>query len=258
MAFRPLLRQRFAPVCAVAAAAAPISLSSQPADDSLADAVKRKPIYDDAPLDTTAPTPSTPTSDAPYNPTPTSDAPYRLTPTDDAPYRPTPTDRLAVQIGKARLGLYQQVLRAEDGVNNALTETLRLEHSFTSTIRSLAPPKESGERVFPGVLYVLVASMAGSILTRNRNILLRATGPAAIGLGAAYAVLPLTMQNVGDLAWKYEKRYPVVADAHLRTKERLTSIWETGKAHSAMSVGMIQDKVAETRSNMEDWVKRGR
>lgn len=207
----------------------------------------RKPIYDDTPLDTTAPAPTKPV--APKTP---------ASSPSDAPYRPTPTDRLAVQIGKARLALYQQAVRAEDGVNNALTETLRLEHSFTSTIRSLAPPKESGERVFPGVLYVLVASMAGSIVTRNRNILLRATGPAAIGIGAAYAVLPITMKNVGDLAWKYEERYPVLADAHLRTRERLTRFWETGKAHSAMSVGMIQDKVAETRSTMEDWVKKGR
>lgn len=241
--------------------AAPVTLASHSADDSLTDAVRvcaprprmiashtlqlnRKPIYDDAPLDTTAPAPTEPAAPS--------------TPTSDAPYRPTPTDRLAVQIGQARLALHQQAVRAEDGVNNALTETLRLEHSFTSTIRSLAPPKESNERVFPGVLYVLVASMAGSIITRNRNILLRATVPAAIGIGAAYAVLPLTMQNVGDLAWTYEKRYPVLADAHLRAKERVTSIWQTGKAHSAMSVGMIQDKVAETRSSMEDWVKKGR
>lgn len=143
-------------------------------------------------------------------------------------------------------------------MNNALTETLRLEHSFTSTIRSLAPPKESGERVFPGALYVLVASMAGSIITRNRNILLRASVPAAVGIGAAYAVLPLTMQNVGDLVWKYESRYPVLADAHLRTKERVARFWETGMAHSQMGVGMIQDKVSETRSSMEDWVKKGR
>ena len=214
---------------------------STPSDASQLD---RKPIYDDVPLDTTAP--------APTQPAPPS------TPAADAPYRPRPTDRLAVQIGKARLALYQQAVRAEDGINNALTETLRLEHSFTSTIRSLAPPKESGERVFPGVLYVLVASMAGSIITRNRNILLRATVPAAIGVAAANAVLPITSRNVGDLVWKYEERYPVLADAHLRTKERVTQFFETGKAHSAMGVGMIQNKVAETRSSMEDWVRKGR
>lgn len=163
-----------------------------------------------------------------------------------------------MQIGHARLALYKQSCKAEDLVNNALTETLRLEQSFTSTLRSLAPPKESNEKIFPGALYVLVASMAGSILTRNRNILLRATVPAAIGLGAAYAVLPITMRNVGDLVWTYEEQYPALADAHLRTKERVTRFLETGKAHSSMTVGMVQDKVGETREKLENWVKKGK
>ena len=171
---------------------------------------------------------------------------------------PTPTDRLAVQVGYARLFLHKQATKAEDAVNNALTETLRLEHSFTSTIRSLAPPKESGEKIFPGALYVLVASMAGSIVTRNRNILLRASIPVAIGLGTAYAVLPITMKNVGDLAWTYEERYPVIADAHLRTKERVSKFLETGKAHSSMGFYQLQDKVGEAREKVEDWVKRGK
>lgn len=163
-----------------------------------------------------------------------------------------------MQIGQARLALYKQATRAEDAVNNALTETLRLEHSFTSTIRSLAPSRESGEKIFPGALYVLVASMAGSILTRNRNILLRATVPAAIGIGAAYAVLPITTRNVGDLVWTYEQRYPVVADTHLRMKERVSRFLETGKAHAGMSLGMLEGKVGEVREGMEEWVKKGK
>lgn len=206
--------------------------------------LNRKPIYDDTPLDTTLPTPTKPAAPSTSSPS--------------TPYRPSPTDRLAVQIGYARLALYKQATRAEDSVNNALTETLRLEHSFTSTIRSLAPSKETGEKVFPGALYVLVATMAGSIISRNRNILLRATVPAAIGLTTAYAVLPVTMKNVGDLVWTYEERYPVLADTHLRTKERITQFWETGKAHSAMTVGMVQDKISGTREHVEDWVKKGK
>jgi organizing structure protein 2 len=156
------------------------------------------------------------------------------------------------------MALYKQATRAEDGINNALTETLRLEHSFTSTIRSLAPPKQSGERIFPGALYVLIASMAGSIITRNRNILLRATVPAAIGIGAAYAVLPITTRNVGDLIWTYEERYPVLAEAHMQTKARVQRFFETGKAHSQMGVAMMQDKVGETREKVDEWLKKGR
>ncbi|CAI6338843.1 unnamed protein product [Periconia digitata] len=247
MAFRPILRQRaFAPAVAAVTGAA-VVLSSprilhaeEPLEDS---ALNRKPIYDDTPLDITAPTPTKPAAPE--------------TPTTTTPYRPTPTDRLAVQIGHARMALYHASTRAEDSVNNALTETLRLEHSFTSTVRSLAPSKESGERLFPGALNVLIGTLAGSILTRNRGIILRASVPAAIGLGAAYTFLPVTMKNVGDLAWTYEEKYPVLADAHLRTRERVTQFLETGKAHSQMGVGMLQDKVGETRDKMENWVKKG-
>ncbi|KAL8949015.1 MAG: hypothetical protein Q9222_004838, partial [Ikaeria aurantiellina] len=82
-----------------------------------------------------------------------------------------------------------------------MSHLLSQERSFTSTIASLAPPLESNERIMPGALYVLVASMSGSILTRNRNILLRATVPFAVGVGAAWMVLPITTRNVADLVW---------------------------------------------------------
>ncbi|KAF2257555.1 hypothetical protein CC78DRAFT_601182 [Lojkania enalia] len=249
MASRPLLRQAIAPATAAVAGTALLFYTSRqlhaeepPATSPLQD---RKPIYDDTPISRGEP--SSPTFHA---------AP--LMPSSVEPYRPTPTDRLAVQIGHVRMALYRQSTKAEETANNALTETLRLEHSLTSTIRSLAPPKESNEKVLPGALYVLVASMAGSIVTRNRNILLRATIPAAIGVGTAYAVLPLTMQNVGNLAWTYEQRFPAVAEAHLATKVRTQKFLETGKAHSAMMVGMVEDKFAEAREKLEDWVKNGK
>jgi organizing structure protein 2 len=213
-------------------------------DGSYADNMwqSRKSIYDELPLDTTAPT--LPAGNKPNAPAES--------------YRPTPTDRLAVQIGYARMALYKQAVRGEKAVDNALTQTLRLEHSFTSTVRSLAPSRESGEKVFPGALYVLVASMAGSIITRNRNILLRASVPLAVGITAANVVLPITSKNVGDLLWTYEEKYPVLADAHLRTRERITQFIETGKAHAGMGLGMVEGKINETKDGLEDWVKKGR
>lgn len=244
MAFRPLLRQRtVVPAMTAAVSAGLILYPSRYADaeephskDSI---FPRKPIYDDAPLT--------------HTPERTS-SPSLLTDSS----RPTPTDQLASQIAHVRLALYHQATKAEDTLNAALTKTLKLEHSFTSTIRSLAPPKESNEQLLPGSLYVLVSAMAGSIVTRNRNILLRASVPVAIGLGTAYAVLPLTMRNVGNLVWTYEERFPALADTHLRTMARVEHFLQTGKAHSQMTVGMVQDKVAEVREQIEGWVKKGK
>ncbi|KAE9961896.1 hypothetical protein BLS_001180 [Venturia inaequalis] len=185
-------------------------------------------------------------------------------PSDTTPFTPeptrgrTPTDRLAEQVANSRLFLHKYAASTEDATNNLLTKAFNLEHSFTSTIVGLAPPKTSGERVMPGGLYVLVAAMGSSILVRNRNILLRSTFPLAVGVAAGWYVIPVTMGNIGDLAWRYEKKFPVVADTHLRVKESVSTFIQTGIAHSKMSVGMLEDKIGEVRGKTEDWVKKGK
>jgi MICOS complex subunit MIC26 len=211
-------------------------------------AKNRKPIYDD--FEATTP----PTSELI---TPPSEA----IPPDADPVSirgPTPTDRLAAQIRRARLFLYRQACVAEDGVNRTMDRAFHLEKSFTDTIASLAPPRESGERLMPGTIYVLVAAMAGSILTRRSNILLRATVPLGLGVGAGYVVLPITMRNIGDLAWQYESRFPAIAKAHISTRESIEKGWMYTKMHAQLGKNYAEEKVSGAREGMEDWVKKGK
>jgi organizing structure protein 2 len=198
----------------------------------------RKPIYDDGFLE-----PPPPTSSAPSPPKSSA---------------PTPTDRLTSQVARARLFLHKYAAKTEDAANDALTKSFDLEKSFTSTVASLAPPKTANEQLVPGLIYVLVSAMGSSILVRNRNILLRASVPFAVGIGAGYYFIPITMRNVGDLVWKYESKYPVLADTHTRVKDRVTRFVETGIAHTKMSVGIVEDKVGEVRENVENWVSKGK
>jgi organizing structure protein 2 len=211
----------------------------------------KKPIYDDDVA--ILPPTSTPSSTAIT--TPATPAPRASIPKSSGP---TPTDRLAVQIGKTRMFLYAHVAAAENKFNQWMDGALHLENSFTSTVASLAPPRETGEKLMPGAIYVLVAAMAGSIVTRNRNILLRGVVPLGVGIAAGWVVLPITMRNVGDLVWKYEQRFPVVADTHLRTKASIKHIWETGRAHSSMARYRVQEKLEEVRGSAEDWVRKGK
>ena len=197
-----------------------------------------KPIYDDGYLEP-APPASSPSQSAPSS-------------------SPTPTDRLTTQIARARLFLHKYAAKTEDAANDAMNKSFDLEKSFTSTVASLAPPKQSGEQLMPGLIYVLVSAMGSSILVRNRNILLRASFPVAVGIGAGYYFIPVTMGNVGDLVWKYESKYPALADTHIRVKERVTRFVETGIAHTKMSVGMMEDKVSEAREGVENWVSKGK
>ncbi|PNS21368.1 hypothetical protein CAC42_1147 [Sphaceloma murrayae] len=247
MAFAPTIRRRAVPLAILAGGLVVYPRKTAYAESLEESRSLRKPIYD-VPVDArTTPQDVHDTTIATDSPIPT--------PTYS---KPSPTDRLSAQIRETRLFLHKYAVKAEDGVNNTMTRFLQLESDFTSTIASLAPPKGSNERVVPGAVYVLVAAMAGSIITRNRNILLRATVPVAAGITTSHYVLPITTRNVGDLIWKYEEKYPVIRDNHLRAKESITHFVQTGIAHSKMGVAMAEEKVSDARDKVEDWVKKGK
>ncbi|CAK7268455.1 hypothetical protein SEPCBS119000_003067 [Sporothrix epigloea] len=229
----------------------------------------RKPIYEDydAPATSATLTPAptepisstSPTSSQPDAPDAVATTSLPSSTTAVAHRRgPTPTDRLAVQIGRARLFLYRQACVAEDGVNRAAGKVFDLERSFTETVASLAPSRASGERLLPGAVYVLVAAMAGSIVTRRSNVLLRATVPLAFGVTAGWTLLPVTMRNVADLAWTYEQRVPSVAQAHLQTRAALERTLNFAKTHAEVSKSFADDKAHQVREKIEDWVKLGK
>ncbi|EAA35355.1 hypothetical protein GE21DRAFT_375 [Neurospora crassa] len=176
----------------------------------------------------------------------------------NTPRGPTPTDRLAAQIRRARLFLYKQACVAEDAVNAGMSRAFDLEHSFTSTVAGLAPPRESGERLMPGLIYVLVSGMAGSIVARNRNVVLRGATPLAFGLGAAWVVLPVTMNNVSSLVWKYEQKFPAVADAHIRTREGIEKGIYMAKVHAEIAQHKVDEAVTSVRETVEGWVRKGK
>ncbi|KAI5861766.1 apolipo protein O-domain-containing protein [Durotheca rogersii] len=173
-------------------------------------------------------------------------------------HSPSPTDRLAAQIGRARLFLHGYAAAAEDGVNAAADRAFRLERSLTETVASLAPARDSGETLMPGLVYVLVAGMAGSIAARNRGLALRAAAPLALGLGAARLLLPVTTANVADLAWRYEQRLPALAAAHARADDRVRAAWRFLVVHAAASRRYVDDRVADARDLVEGWVRKGK
>ena len=177
---------------------------------------------------------------------------------DSVPSSHTPTDRLSSQIKHARLFIHAHTAAAEDRVNAFMSAVFHQERTFTQTIASLAPPPETHEHVMPGALYILVAAMTGSIVSRNRNILLRATVPFAVGLGAAWIVLPVTMRNVGDLVWTYEEKVPVISVNHMRIRGAVEEGWKQAKIREEATKKWFDERVGESREAVEGWVRKGR
>lgn len=269
MAARVLLQRRAAPVTA-ALVLGGVALAPRPAFAEAPDSrSSKKPIYDDFELPSTttaiAPPPSKAVAAAPEQPTTatlplSTSGPVEQEVQEDShkSHGPSPTDRLAVQIGKGRLFAYEYALAAENAVNRTMDRAFNLEQSFTNTIASLAPPRESGEKLMPGAVYVLVAAMAGSIVTRRSNILFRAAAPLAFGVGAGWTVLPVTMRNVSDLTWHYEQKFPAVAESHLKVREGISRGVSFARVHSELGVRYMDEKVTDVRETMEGWVKKGK
>ncbi|KAK2599002.1 hypothetical protein QQS21_005536 [Conoideocrella luteorostrata] len=254
MAARVLAQRRFlAPLATITLGGLAVAPATVLAEGPVE---KKKPIYDD--LDTSSP------KDAPVTSVPFKAIQPKQPATENEPKQekkargPSPTDRIAVQIGKARMAVYRFAVSAENKVNETMDSAFHLEQSFTNTIASLAPSRESGEKLMPGTIYVLVAAMAGSIITRRSNILLRSTVPLALGVGAGWTVLPVTMRNISDLTWKYEQRFPAVAETHTNIRESLRKGVSFAKVHSQIGVQYVDDKVTDTREAVESWVKQGK
>ena len=174
------------------------------------------------------------------------------------PSSPTPTDRLTEQVKRVRLFLYDQSLTAENGVNNILSWAFQKESNFANTIASSAPAAETGEQLLPGAIYVLVATMAGSIVSRNRGIFLRATFPLAVGITAGWMLIPVTMENTSNLIWEYEKKVPAISETHAQISGFVKEAWRQTRVHAQLAGTWADDKATETRKKVEDLVSKGK
>lgn len=108
----------------------------------------------------------------------------------------------------------------------------------------------------PGAIYVLVAAMGGSVISRNRNILLRASAPVAAGIGAAWYVLPHTTRNVADLLWTYEEKAPVISINHMRIRGAIEESWKQAKIRGEATKRWSDERVKASREAVEGWVRK--
>ncbi|KAK9476031.1 apolipo protein O-domain-containing protein [Lipomyces japonicus] len=126
----------------------------------------------------------------------------------------------------------------------------KAEAKVTSTVSGLKSDKEP---ILPGVVYISIAILSGSILARKRNRLLRSfIVPGAFGFGTFALVLPNTYRNTTDLIWQFEKKVPALANAHLATKQIFTDSIRATKKLSRESRKIVDKTVSSTRRAFQD------
>lgn len=107
-------------------------------------------------------------------------------------------------------------------------------------VKSLVAPDEP---LTPGILYVGVATLTGSVLARNR-IFWRLTLPPTLLVLSLNHFLPKTTHNVSFyLAELEEKHFPTVAEKH-----------EIAKQHSAMTWYRVKDATQSGRETFSSGV----
>ena len=107
-------------------------------------------------------------------------------------------------------------------------------------VKSLIAPDEP---LTPGILYVGVATLTGSVLARNR-IFWRLTLPPALFILSLNHFLPKTSHNVSSYLGSLE-------DAHFPT---LSEKHEIAKAHSAMTWERIKDATQNGRETFSEGI----
>lgn len=106
-------------------------------------------------------------------------------------------------------------------VNSWVEKYQQLENEVTTNVRNTI---DKDEEVFPNVLYVGVAALAGTIIARRRNIVLRFLTSTTLAIGASYYLLPKTTHNVALQLEKLEKRYPQLQSAHQSVNESVDGV----------------------------------
>ncbi|GAA5940722.1 hypothetical protein JCM1841_002203 [Sporobolomyces salmonicolor] len=108
------------------------------------------------------------------------------------------------EVAQARSFIQEAVKTVKHSADEGKATWLAWEHRAEDSVHTIVSPQD---QLNPGALYVAVATLAGSILARNRSLLLRAILPPAFLLLSLNHFLPHTARNVGMKAEELEAEY---------------------------------------------------
>ncbi|WWD17212.1 hypothetical protein CI109_101650 [Kwoniella shandongensis] len=167
----------------------------------------------------------------PIYPTPESNPTVTLveTPNPLVPYITQSRESVSGVLGEAR-GYVQT------GVSKWITFERRVERE----VKSILPPDEA---LNPGLIYILISGLSGSVLTRTRSLPIRFLSPPLFTLLAFPYFLPKTSHNIRKyLSDVEDKHFPEFAARH-------DHFVGTGIAH----FGMLRSRIEDAGEDARQW-----
>ncbi|KAI9314230.1 apolipo protein O-domain-containing protein, partial [Dichotomocladium elegans] len=129
--------------------------------------------------------------------------------------------KLEEHVAYAQKFANEKVEEGKTHVNSLHREWKQFEQCVKNTVKQTI---DKDEEILPNALYVGVAALAGTILARNRNIVIRFATSTALAVGTSYYLLPKTTHNVALQLEKVERRYPQVQAAHQSVNEAVGDV----------------------------------
>ncbi|RIA84069.1 apolipo protein O-domain-containing protein [Glomus cerebriforme] len=124
--------------------------------------------------------------------------------------------KLEEEIRQTRIHVIKAARDFEQQIHEMTNKWIAIEQNTEKTIKEIVA---QDERLMPEVLYIAVAGLAGTIIARNRNILLRIASPLFFTIASSYYFLPKTSHNISTKIQEYEQKSPNLLKVHYSISE---------------------------------------
>lgn len=156
--------------------------------------------------------------------------------TDDIVLVESPSE-LENRIAIVRRKVSQTYCEAHAYAQGWVTSWINIEHAIEHRIKSIISPNES---LTPGLLYIGIATLTGSIIARNRMLPTRFLLPPIFMVASANHFLPQTTGNLSSYCGTLEDTFfPSLSEKH-----------DVAKAHTQMTWNKVKDVTASTREQL--------
>ena len=148
------------------------------------------------------------------------------------------------QIGSARRAVSSVTAETRGSVRSLVDRWISLERSVEGEVKSLIPDTEP---LTPGLLYVGVATLAGSIFTRYRAFPIRMLTPPLAAIIAVNTTNPQLAANLGAYYTQTERKYlPALTEQRQKWQHQAKELLNNTK-----------DGLEKVKENTESSVRKG-
>ncbi|KAK8864482.1 hypothetical protein IAR55_001732 [Kwoniella newhampshirensis] len=167
------------------------------------------------------------------------------------PIYPTPESNPSVTLVETPKPLVPYIAQGREAVSGVLGEArgyvqtgvsrwITFERRVEREVKSILPPDEP---LNPGLIYILISGLSGSVLSRTRSLPIRFLSPPLFTLLAFPYFLPKTSHNIRQyLSDVEDKRFPEFAARH-------DHFVGTGLAH----FGMLRSRIEDVGEDAREW-----